>query len=505
MSNVRKEGIDPTWFEKAEADTFGPVAEGFNRATDSSHNLAGALGDFLEQAYRRRGRRFRHLTVREQLIEAGLLLRRSADIVEAHILAQSAESATGRLDVQTFKYSPHKIKLALINGSASSQTIEFNERQKQMLAYLGGITKMKVKNYIYPWITRAELAQMAEDLSVVQFNRGLLTPLNEVGAVEVNKRFGYRLNCEPEDVLEVVVARGDQQSLRLKAPEEWYEVRIKPALFYTFQFPVLTSLYRQVIQDTPPETALDLEGIRLDTGLSRDALYEQLKKLRDQGILQSVGRGSSYRVENLNRTLLEAVIKAQKPFKIKVQRVELEEAGLLTAGTRKDSLLSSSTVQGEVKPKEFTPNPNFLQILERPFRKELSGATGKGFPPEGYLRPTAVFPYHRSLSKKAKRIPWRELQQLGLALESGRDHHPEMLLVGGLIAALYLNERVYSEVSSHSNGSSALEFMTLHVAYLLREEEKRLAIGDPRSVRLKYVRTCLKSLREALENYSPFF
>lgn len=495
MSDTRKERIDPAWVERAAVNTFGPTTEysSGEAPADSSRNLADALYGCLDQAYRARGKRFRRLQTPEQQTEAAGFLRNLAGVIEADQLSQPVLSTQGKLDIGTFKYSPHAIEIALFNGLASSSvTVELEGRQKRMLAYMAGISKMKVGRYIYPWTTRAELAQMAGDLSPDQFQTGLLDPLNKVGVIQINGRFGFRLNCEPEDALEVVVARGDQQSLKLKLPEEWYEVRTKPALFYPHQLPVINYLNQQAIQAKNQNTPLDIVQLGLDTGLSKGSLYIQLKRFIEQGLLPSIRKGESYKVASLNRVLLETVIKAQRPFKIVVEEIELKEGKQwMEENVRPDKLLSLS-VPGE-RTTEPELDQEFLDILDRPFRKELAAASVQPLS-ESYLRPTAVFPYHRSLSIKARDIPWKELEQLGLALENARDHHPEMLLVGGLIAALYLNKTVYRKASAHSNGVGSLKYVALHTAHLLKQEEKRLATQDLESARLKYVRSCLKSL-----------
>lgn len=494
----RRDLIDPSWVVEAADSAFGPAKKPLSGRLDSSLGLIQGLEGVLSESYRIRGRRFSSLGIFEQQAEVAALCRRLGETIDAHHLAEPKKLTGENIDVRTFKYSPHPIEVSLLkNGSlAPSAIFPLRDRQKRMLAYFAGITLVKVEKYINPWITRSELAKTAGDLSVNQLDEGLLRPLERVGVMEKSNRFGYRLRVDPEEVLRAVIHRAGEQSLRTKAPEDWYEVRVKSVLLDAHLMLLLRLLHEQASHASSSNSRIDLEQIIIDTGLQKDALYDQLNRFVEQKVIFPTRRGIPYTVASLNRPLLEAIIKAQKPVKVEVEQVEFRESGqLIREGIRGDRLLSLSVDLAEVEPK-VKVDLRFLQILEKPFRKEVSGASEKGFLSESYLRPTAIFPYYRSLSKKAEVIPWRELGQLGLAVENARDHHPEMLLVGGLVAALYLNKAVYQEASIHSNGSGAVEFVAFHTAHLLRQEEIRVSAIDPQSERLRYVKQCLKSLEK---------
>lgn len=212
-------------------------------------------------------------------------------------------------------------------------TIRLGADRKKMLAYFVQLTEEKVNCGLAPWVTRKELTEYVQPIySLAQLDAHLFDPLAELGVLEVNYKKGHRLAARPADVWKALQGGEPHYSLKAKGFESWIEnTGAALILVEEYQLPLIRAVFRQCLGNLP-EKFLEIPALCESANLSKDGVYEGLRRLEELGLIKRATRIGRYRIGDVGVGNVSTLLNAQEE-KI-VLRIKFKETAPKTAAVR---------------------------------------------------------------------------------------------------------------------------------------------------------------------------
>lgn len=192
-------------------------------------------------------------------------------------------------------------------------SIRLGEDRKKMLASFTLLTEKKIQRGLVPWITRKELTKyVCPTYSLAQLDSHLFDPLAESGLLEVSYHKGYRLAARPADVWEVLQGEESHYFLKAEGFKSWVESQNTPLILVEeYQLPLIRAISQQCSGHLAEEF-LRLPALCASVGLSKDRVYESLKKLEELGLIRRATSVSRYRVGDVNIEYVIQLLRVQE-------------------------------------------------------------------------------------------------------------------------------------------------------------------------------------------------
>lgn len=237
---------------------------------------------------------------------------RRSEWVMARRPAEAKNWLTSEVEVE-----PNLIELTVIDpNKGSEQQLRLAPDRKAMLAYFTVLTEQKIVRFQDPWNSRKELASFATPYTLDQFHDHCLAPLENMGILEVGSS-GYRLTCNPADVLKILESSEPYHRLEVVGFEDWVNsLEFSPVLIESYHLDVLRALL-ELGQRASPEDFIDISSLGDRAQRSRGMIYDQLAELEELGLISR--RGPRYRIGDVNLDYVAKIVERQgEPIILKV-------------------------------------------------------------------------------------------------------------------------------------------------------------------------------------------
>ncbi|EKD62201.1 MAG: hypothetical protein ACD_52C00275G0005 [uncultured bacterium] len=227
--------------------------------------------------------------------------------------AEISEPFTGRVIVEV---DHSLIDLQVLRQGGSVASVRMVEETKAMAAYFGELTRLKVNQSLVPWITRQEVAAVAEGhFTLEQLYEHMLGPLSEVGLLEVSKRLGYRLLTRPNNFLEALSRPEPPHILNQRNFNNWVADETDERLLEPHLADFLSRISGLVGLDDGKVIGKAIVEL---SGLERTSAYRNMKALEEVGYVNR-GEHNVYKVGHLNRTRIRDFLSRQIPLVVHVR------------------------------------------------------------------------------------------------------------------------------------------------------------------------------------------
>lgn len=210
----------------------------------------------------------------------------------------------------TVDVDPLNTELTVANNqSGQAGTIRMGRDRKVMMAFFTGLTMAKLARFKDPWITRKEVASFTNFMFTHnQFHYHLLEPLNDIGLIEKNNKYGYRLVCDPKDMIKTLGSNKAHMKIDAKRSDKWGSLRAGTPLFGSHEIPVMKALQQQAQATGEGTDRLSISKLMEETGLSEDSILRLLRELEKKGVIQrSIGK-KEYRTTDIRRDPLDQIL-----------------------------------------------------------------------------------------------------------------------------------------------------------------------------------------------------
>ncbi|MCJ7739845.1 hypothetical protein MUP32_00825 [Candidatus Microgenomates bacterium] len=518
-----------------------------DQAPDLISNVAALLG-LMQNLLNERGQDLETIAPAKRSRELADFLHRWADEITAqgpNLMLPLAESAKElSLAPVVLHVRPISSDVSFIHHEHEYQG-SFHKKGKVILAYAAGLTMAKLARGLNPWMSASEIAGLSaeqEDKYSDESIHNLFIKLKETGLLEINKKNGYRLNCDPWKLASALNSN-KPASVEVVGFDTWRQEHKFPRLMEQNEANFLIKLNGHLRSGKykAADDPLDMEALIDATGLHRTTIYKLLQHLQKGGFT-SYAKGKKIKAgdfdtERLGETAdrLSTLISV-KPVLIYPRNITdrrminnrelctpLEVREIATPASERLAPLSQLTVNGATPTKrvetvvfqtpsaeltglradqittfltEKKPIKELLGALRYPWQKQFWYITKKlGTNPPASFPAADLHNYHTGFNSQT--IDWQPFINLGLTESARKPINPLLTNAGALVAVLYANPQINQLLSKAESPQTALKVLTMHLAHLITKRRRKMGkISFKNQREMAYHDRCLSNLNE---------